>query len=120
MLDDEKTISKKVKQIATDATPIEDPKNPDTCNVFNIMKLLLTPEEESYRRKRYTDGWLSYKDAKDALFAKIMAFVTPIQVKYNAITDEEIVTLLAQNADRANALAAKKIQDVYQKVGLSL
>jgi len=49
-----------------------------------------------------------------------MAFVTPIQVKYNAITDEEIVTLLAQNADRANALAAKKIQDVYQKVGLSL
>jgi len=56
MLDDEKTISKKVKQIATDATPIEDPKNPDTCNVFNIMKLLLTPEEESYRRKRYTDG----------------------------------------------------------------
>lgn len=120
MLDDEKTINKKVKQIATDATPIEDPKDPDTCNVFNIMKLLLTPEEESYRRKRYTDGWLSYKEAKDALFEKIMAFVTPIQEKYNSIGDKEVIKLLAKNADRANAIASVKIADVYKKIWLSL
>lgn len=120
MLDDEKTISKKVKQIATDATPIEDPKEPDTCNVFNIMKLLLTAEEESYRRKRYTDGGLSYKEVKDELFVKIMAFVAPIQERYNAITDKEIIALLAKNAERANAIASKKIVDVYKKVGFSL
>lgn len=116
MLDDEKTISKKVKQIATDATPIEEPKTPDTCNVFNIMKLLLTTEEEIYRRKRYTDGGLSYKDAKDALFEKVIAFVAPIQAKYNSISDQEIIALLAKNADRANAIASKKIAEVYKKV----
>jgi len=120
MLDDEKTISKKVKQIATDATPIQDPKNPDTCNVFNIMKLFLTSEEEVYRRKRYTDGGLSYKDAKDALFEKVRAFVTPIQEKYNAISDASIIALLAKNATRAHAIASKKIDDVYKKVGFSL
>jgi tryptophanyl-tRNA synthetase len=116
MLDDEKTISKKVKQIATDTTPIQEPKNPDTCNIFNIMKLLLTPEEESYRRKRYTDGGLSYKDAKDALFEKIIAFIAPIQEKYKSIADEDIIAMLANNADRANAIASKKIADVYKKV----
>lgn len=116
MLDDEKTINKKVKQIATDATPIEEPKDPDTCNVFNIMKLLLTPQEETERRKRYINGGLSYKDAKDALFEKIMAFIMPIQAKYNTISDQEIIALLAKNAARANALASKKIQHVYKKV----
>jgi tryptophanyl-tRNA synthetase len=116
MLDDEKTIGKKVKQIATDATPIEDPKDPDICNVFNIMKLLLTSEEESYRRKRYTDGGLSYKDVKDALFEKIIAFIMPIQEKYNNIYDAEIIAMLSKNADRANAIASKKITDIYKKV----
>ena len=120
MLDDEKTISKKVKQIATDATPIEDPKDPDACNVFNIMKLFLTPEEEATWRKKYTDGGLSYKDAKDALFEKIIAFVTPIQEKYNSIADQDIIAMLAKNADRANVIASKKIDDVYKKVGFSL
>jgi len=120
MLDDEKTINKKVKQIATDATPIEDPKDPDTCNVFNIMKLFLTSQEETTRRKRYTDGGLSYKDAKDALFEKIMAFVTPIQERYNTISDAQIISLLAKNAARANAIATKKIEDVYKKVWFSL
>ena len=120
MLDDEKTINKKVKQIATDATPIEDPKDPDTCNVFNIMKLFLSSEEEVIRRKRYTDGGLSYKDAKDTLFEKIMAFITPIQQKYNTISDEQTIALLTKNATHANTLANKKIEDVYKKVGFSL
>jgi len=120
MLDDEKTTLKKVKQIATDATPIEEPKDPDTCNVFNIMKLFLSQEEETERRKRYTAGWLSYKDAKDALYAKIMEFVNPIQERYNNISDEEIHSMLSQNASRANELAIEKINEVYKKVGLTL
>ena len=120
MLDDEKTISKKVKQIATDATPIEEPKNPDTCNVFTIMKLFLSQEEEKKRRKKYTDGGLSYKEVKDALFEYIMAFITPIQEKYKTISDEDIINLLQKNAKQANELAQKKIEDVYKKVGFSL
>ena len=56
MLEDDKTILKKVKQIATDATPIEEPKNPDTCNVFNIMKLFLTTAETELWKKKYTAG----------------------------------------------------------------
>ena len=59
---------------------------------------------------------MSYKEAKDALFEKIMAFVTPIQEKYNSIGDKEVIKLLAKNADRANAIASVKIADVYKKI----
>ncbi len=115
LLDDDKQISKRVKQIATDALAVEDPKDPDACNVYNILKLFLNTEEDAHRRKRYTDGGLSYKEVKDFLYEKIMAFVTPIQAKYNAISDEQIVAMLAKNASKANAIASAKIAAVYQK-----
>ncbi len=120
LLDDDKQILKRVKQIATDALAVEDPKDPDACNVYNILKLFLTPDEDAHRRKRYTDGGLSYKEVKDFLYEKIMAFVTPIQAKYNAITDEQIVKMLATNATKANAIASAKIGAVYQKAWLTI
>jgi tryptophanyl-tRNA synthetase len=51
---------------------VEDVKNPDECNVYNLCKLFLTPDEDAALRKRYLAGGLSYKDAKDYLFEKIM------------------------------------------------
>jgi tryptophanyl-tRNA synthetase len=53
LLDDEKTILKKVKQIPTSAQTIEEPKNPDECNVYKITKLFLTAEEDELLRKKY-------------------------------------------------------------------
>jgi len=45
-----------------------------------------------------------------------MAFLTPIQEKYNQISDQEVVDLLAKNAKYVNEIAEKKIQDVYRKI----
>ena len=120
LLDDEKTILKRVKQIPTSTQTIEEPKNPDECNVYNICKLFLTPEEDDALRKKYEAGGLSYKDAKDYLYEKILAFVTPIQEKYAKITDKEIIDLLAKNAKKVNTLAQKKIEEVYKKIGFTL
>ncbi|MCX6822826.1 MAG: tryptophan--tRNA ligase [candidate division SR1 bacterium] len=120
LLDDEKTISKKVKQIPTSAQTVEEPKNPDECNVYKICKLFLTPEEDASLRKKYLAGGLSFKDAKDYLYDKIIVFLKPIQEKYAKITDKEIVKLLADNAKKVNVIAQKKIDEVYKKIGFSL
>jgi tryptophanyl-tRNA synthetase len=77
---------------------------------------LITEEEDLMLRKKYTDGWLSFKRAKDYLTEKVLAFVWPIQQKFAIISDEAVSALLAKNAIVANELASKKIQDVYQKV----
>ena len=120
LLDDEKTILKRVKQIPTSTQTVEEPKNPDECNVYNICKLFLTPEEDETLRKRYQAGGLSYKDAKDYLYEKIIAFVQPIQAKYAEISDKEITDLLKRNAKKVNELAQKKIEEVYKRVGFIL
>jgi len=120
ILDDEKTVLKKVKQISTDAKAIEEPKNPDECNVYNIMRLLLTTEENQIMRQKYEAGWLSYKYAKDFLYEKLLAFSQPIQKRYQQISDQEIKDLLTKNAIKVSQMAEKKIEDVYQKVGFRL
>ena len=119
-MDDEKVILKKVKQVPTDTKTVEEPKDPDTCNVYNMCKLFLTPEEDVALRNRYTAGGLSYKDAKDYLYEKIMAFVGPIQARYAELNDQEILDMLAQNAKKVNLIAEAKIKEVYKKVGFAL
>ncbi|HRX63987.1 MAG TPA: tryptophan--tRNA ligase [Candidatus Absconditabacterales bacterium] len=120
LLDDEKTVLKRVKQIPTDTKTVEEPKNPDECNVYNLTKLFITESEDKEFRNKYEAGGLSYKDAKEYCFEKIMAFLTPIQEKYNQISDQEVVDLLAKNAKYVNEIAEKKIQDVYRKIGFNL
>ena len=56
VLDDQKTILKKTKQVATDTKTVEEPKNPDGCNVYNILKLFLNEQEDTELRNRYTAG----------------------------------------------------------------
>jgi tryptophanyl-tRNA synthetase len=53
-LDDEKTILKRVKQIPTNTQTVEEPKNPDECNVYKILKLFLDDKEDVDIRNRYT------------------------------------------------------------------
>lgn len=120
LLDDEKTILKRVKQIPTSAQTVEEPKNPDECNVYNICKFFLTSEENESLRKRYLAWGLSYKDAKEYTYEKIIAFIKPIQEKYAKIPDQEIIDLLAKNAKIVNKIATKKIEEIYKKIGFKL
>lgn len=105
-----------MKQIPTSAQTVEEPKNPDECNVYKICKLFLTPEEDKTLREKYLAGGLSFKEAKDYLYEKIVVFLKPIQEKYAKITDKEILDLLAKNAKVVDEIAKKKIQEVYKKV----
>lgn len=120
MLDDPKTLLKKIKKIPTSMQSIEESKDPDTCHVYAITRLLLTDDENTALRARYTDGGLSFKRAKNYLYEKLIAFLEPIQQRYAEITDQEIITLLAQNKDKANTIAQAKIQEVYEKIGFNI
>ncbi len=120
LLDDEKTILKRVKQIPTNTQTVEEPKDPDQCNVYKICTLFLTSEEDTLLRQKYQAWGLSYKEAKDYLYEKIISFVRPIQAKYATISDQEIIDLLQKNAKKVRDIAEIKIGDVYQKIGFSL
>ena len=120
LLYDEKEILKRVKQIPTSTQTVEEPKNPDECNVYNLCKLFLTPEEDQALRARYLKWWLSFKEAKDYLFEKIRDTLAPIQKAYAEISDEEIIKVLKKWKEAVAPIAEKKVQDVYEKVGFIL
>ncbi|UBM58840.1 tryptophan--tRNA ligase [Marinilongibacter aquaticus] len=68
----EKELYKVIKKIVTDTTPLEEPKNPDTCNVFLLYKLLANPEQIAEMRANYLAGGYGYGHAKKALFELIL------------------------------------------------
>lgn len=116
LLDDEKTVLKRVKQIPTSTQTVEESKNPDECNVYLLAKYFLTADEDGSLRKRYLAGGLSFKEAKEYLFEKIMNTVTPIQNKFNQISDEEVLSILKKGREIVAPIAEQKIQQVYEKV----
>ena len=59
--------------IVTDATPLEAPKNPDTCNVFALYKLLASESLVTEMRTNYLKGGYGYGHAKTALYELILA-----------------------------------------------
>ncbi len=117
LLDDEKTVLKKIKIISTDTKSVEEVKNPDEDTIYAIVKHFISPEEDNALRQKYLAGGFSYKEAKEYAFEKIWAFLTPIQQKYATISDEQVEKVLKEWAEKMWAIAQKKITEVYQKIG---
>jgi len=68
----EKPLRKKIMSIVTDSTPLEKPKNPDTCNVFALYSLLAEAEQVQQLREKYVAGNYGYGHAKQELFELIL------------------------------------------------
>lgn len=120
LFDDAATVLKKIKLIPTGSESLESPKDPDTCNVFAMLKLFLTDEEQAARRTTYTAGGMGYKVVKDALYEKLMAFLTPIQERYHALTDADVYAALERGTSIAGPQAAAKVHEMKEKVGFIL
>ena len=70
-------VKKRVMSIVTDATPVEAPKNPETCNVFALYSLFATEAEKNELAGRYRAGGLGYGEVKKLLLEKINTFFGP-------------------------------------------
>src|SRR5699024_1785026 len=68
----EKKLRKQVMSIATDSTPLEEPKDPTTCNVFAMYRLLASPEQVQQMAANYAGGNYGYGHAKQALYELIL------------------------------------------------
>jgi len=80
---DDKALRKQIMGIQTDSTPLEEPKNPDTCNCFALYKLLATPEQTEIMKANYLAGNYGYGHAKQALFELIVEKFKNEREKYN-------------------------------------
>lgn len=73
IFDDPATIRKKCKKIVTDSTPVEAPKDPDTCPVFSLFRLFAPEDERIEAERRYRQGGVGYGEMKTRLAELIVA-----------------------------------------------
>ena len=116
---DDKALLKQIKSIETDSTPLEEPKNPDTCNVFALYKLLGSTEEVANLRAKYEAGNYGYGHAKQALYDLITTKFKSEREKYAYyITNlEEVDQLLLEGAAKASEVANGVLKRVREKLG---
>ena len=116
---DDKALRKQIMSIESDSTPLEEPKNPDTCNVFALYKLLANNDQVAQMRQNYEGGNYGYGHAKQALFELICERFTTEREKYNYYMAhlDEVDALLKQGAAKAHVVADSVLKRVRAKLG---
>jgi tryptophanyl-tRNA synthetase len=117
----EKKLRKQIMSIATDSTPLEEPKNPDACTVFSLYSQIATKEEAASMRTQYEAGGFGYGHAKQALFEVIMTRFADARAKFDTYmqTPDELEVQLSKGAAKARAVAGPVLQRVRQNMGFS-
>jgi tryptophanyl-tRNA synthetase len=115
----EKALKKQVMSITTDSTPLEDPKNPDTCNVFNLYKLIGTLEQTQQLRAKYLAGNFGYGHAKNELLQLLLSTYQTQRDKYNYYMDntEKLDEILALGAEKARTVATETLGRIRNQFG---
>lgn len=115
----DKKLRKQIMAIETDSTPLEEPKNPDTCNVFAIYKLLASPEEIAEMRLNYTSGGYGYGHAKQALFDLATSKFKKERERYHFYMEHpnKIDEVLGIGAVKAQKTATEVLNRVREKLG---
>ena len=115
----EKKLRKQIMGIQTDSTPLEDPKDPDTCNVFALYSLLGTEQQISDLRTLYCAGGMGYGHAKQALFELILDSFTEARTKFDYYQNNpaEVTIALTKGAEKAKIIATDVMMRVRSKIG---
>ena len=116
----EKAIRKTIMNIVTDCKQLEDPKDPDNCNVVALFKLFASGEELEEMKAKYRAGGYGYGHAKQALFEAIDSYFGPMSAKRAEFAKDpgEVWNILNKGAERARATAQETMEKVRKAVGL--
>ena len=113
-------IRKKIMRIVTDSTPVEEPKDPDKCNVFALLKLVASADELSEWENKYRSGGMGYGEAKKRLAELMIDYFKPFREKRAQLESNPdcVKEILADGAKRARAVAAETLAQARKAVGL--
>jgi tryptophanyl-tRNA synthetase len=115
-----KQLKKRVMAIQTDSKPVEEPKDPDICNLFNIFKLFAPADRLAEVRKLYVEGGAAYGYIKQELVELIADYFKDARAKRAELLQnkDSLKKILAQGAQKARDKAAPTLELVRQRVGL--
>lgn len=117
---DDKPLRKRVMAVQTDSTPVEDPKNPDTCNLYALLKLFASEEKLAEVHNLYVNGGAAYGYLKQDLFELIRDYYADARAKKKELLQNQdyLRETLQKGAEKARAKATETLDLVRDRVGL--
>jgi len=117
---EEKETKKRVMKIVTDSKGLEDPKDPETCNIFALYRLMADESQRKAMEERYRAGGMGYGDAKKALLELMLDYFAPFKAKRNELASDlgYVEKVLAAGAERARAEARATLGKARKAMGL--
>ncbi|MCP4484191.1 MAG: tryptophan--tRNA ligase [Flavobacteriaceae bacterium] len=115
----DKKLRKQIMGIQTDSIPMEDAKDPDSCNVFTLFKLIASPNEIASMKANYEGGNYGYGHAKQALFELLIEKFSKERETYNYYMENlsEVDKALEIGAKKASFVANDVLARVRKKLG---
>lgn len=116
----DKALHKQIMSVKTDSKTIEEPKDPESCNVFKLFCLIADPGPIEDLKKQYLSGGMGYGHAKQALFRLMVERFKTEREKFNYYQDhpEEVEVALAKGAVKASKIADEVLLRLRRKLGL--
>lgn len=116
----DKEVKKAIMGVVTDSTPVEAPKDPERCNVFQLLKLFLPAAEQAAVAARYRRGGEGYGAFKALLLEQFHARFDPIRKRREELARnlDHVHGVLARGAEKARAVAGQVLGDVQRACGV--
>lgn len=116
----EAKLRKMVRKIPTDSTPVEEPKDPDTSHVFQILAQFATPEEIQETRERLTSGGYGWGQLKNDLADVLDRELAPMRERYDALMapDSDLDRILQNGGEEARKRARRVLDGVRAAIGI--
>lgn len=117
---EEKETRARVMRIVTDSKTLQDPKDPETCNVFALYRLFATDEQRDAMAQRYRAGGYGYGHAKKELFEIMWEYLRPFREKRAELAKDRVYveSVLREGGERAREEAGKTLKKARHAVGL--
>jgi tryptophanyl-tRNA synthetase len=116
----ETQLRKLIMRIVTNSQAVEEPKDPETSQIFLLYKLFTSPEEQAVLASRYRSGGMGWGEAKEELFRVVNRELAPIRERFNAIVADPAALnrTLAAGAEKARPIAAATLRRFRKAAGI--
>jgi len=116
----ENNLRKTIMRVTTNSQAVEEPKDPDTSQIYRLYKLFATAEEQAALAARYRNGGMGWGEAKEELFRVANRELAPMRERYDAIMADipALDGILARGAEKARPIAAATVRRFRKAAGI--
>jgi tryptophanyl-tRNA synthetase len=116
----EKQLRKLIMRIVTNSQPVEEPKDPETSQIYLLYKLFASAEEQAALAARYREGGMGWGEAKEELFRVVNRELSPLRRRFEELVADPkgLDAVLAEGAAKARPIAAATVRRFRRACGI--